>query len=198
MSKNQASKTMGTPPCQVSDYLEVAVWSDEDNCYIGSAPPLVGQSCDRSLRDVAELFRELDEIAEEHLRIYTEDGCAPPSPLEAEAYETQFIKTAGKHILRCRLLDAKQRVVSDGMFQNEGGVHEPCYMPLPRTATLSSVEQSRGVYLRFSSTLVVPIGGLEPLGNGAFKVIGHLGGALAKNVFLPSSGETRETALHLI
>jgi predicted RNase H-like HicB family nuclease len=26
-------------------YLKVVEWSDEDACYIGSAPPLLGQCC---------------------------------------------------------------------------------------------------------------------------------------------------------
>ena len=27
------------------DYLKVIEWSEEDGCYIGSAPPLIGRCC---------------------------------------------------------------------------------------------------------------------------------------------------------
>jgi predicted RNase H-like HicB family nuclease len=30
---------------QARKYLKIVEWSDEDGCYIGSAPPLIGQSC---------------------------------------------------------------------------------------------------------------------------------------------------------
>jgi len=28
-------------------YLKIVEWSDDDKCYVGSAPPLIGQSCHR-------------------------------------------------------------------------------------------------------------------------------------------------------
>jgi predicted RNase H-like HicB family nuclease len=44
-------------------YVKVVEWSDEDRCYIGSAPPLVGQSCHGDTE--AAVLKQLQEIVED-------------------------------------------------------------------------------------------------------------------------------------
>ena len=183
---------------RVADYLQVAEWSEEDGCYIGSVPPLVGPSCDGSPRDVAEIFRQLDEIAEEYFKIFEEDGFPVPSPSDAGDLGKRYVDLPGNHLLRCRVLDASQAILGDGVFQNQGDVHRPCFLPLPRAATLDAAACSQARCLRFSVDLNVPIRGLKPLSNGvSFEVLG-LQDDVDRDVASPSQADNSAKALHLI
>lgn len=51
------------------DYLKIIEWSDEDNCFIGSAPPLIGQCCDGKTE--AEVMKQLIVIVQEWIDIYS-------------------------------------------------------------------------------------------------------------------------------
>ena len=53
-------------------YAKVVVWSDEDQCFIGTCPGLVIGGCHG--HDPQEVFRELCEIADEVVAILHEDG----------------------------------------------------------------------------------------------------------------------------
>jgi len=57
-------------------YLKIVEWSEEDQCYVGSAPPLIGPCCHGD--DEADVYRELCRIVEEWIEIYEEDGRVPP------------------------------------------------------------------------------------------------------------------------
>ena len=182
---------------QTTDYLQMAVWSEHDGCYVGSAPPLTGPSCDspESPQDVAELFCKLDEIVEEYLEIFEQDGLPIPSPAEADTIGLHYLVTPGDHILRCRLLDASRSFLSDGAFQNQVGADQPCFMPLPRTVPLRSPDHLSARYLHFSETLIVPVEGLKPLSSGSFKVVGY---RIAKDESSSSLGTAVSEVAHLI
>jgi predicted RNase H-like HicB family nuclease len=53
-------------------YAKVVEWSEQDQCYIGSAPGLVigGSHGDAEV----QVFRELCEIVEEAVELYRRDG----------------------------------------------------------------------------------------------------------------------------
>lgn len=53
-------------------YVKVVEWSDEDQCYIGSAPGLIFGGCHGT--DEAKVFLELCEIVEETIALYEQDG----------------------------------------------------------------------------------------------------------------------------
>jgi len=53
-------------------YAKVIEWSEEDRCYIGSAPGLIIGGCHGN--DEVEVFRELCQIVEEAVRLYRRDG----------------------------------------------------------------------------------------------------------------------------
>ncbi len=60
-------------------YLKLVEWSEEEQCYIGSAPPLIGPCCHGD--DEAEVFRDLCRIVDEWVAIHEADGRALPEPL---------------------------------------------------------------------------------------------------------------------
>ncbi len=59
-------------------YVKVVEWSDEDNCYVGSAPGLIYAGCHGD--DEKQVFDELCQIVEEAIDLYKEDGKPLPPP----------------------------------------------------------------------------------------------------------------------
>jgi predicted RNase H-like HicB family nuclease len=59
-------------------YAKIVEWSEEDRCYVGSAPGLILGGCHGD--DERQVFDELCQIVEEAIGLYREDGKAlPPS-----------------------------------------------------------------------------------------------------------------------
>lgn len=58
-------------------YEKVVEWSEEDQCYVGSAPGLIYGGCHGSNKE--EVLAELSEIVEEAIALYAEEG--KPLPL---------------------------------------------------------------------------------------------------------------------
>ena len=57
-------------------YLKLIEWFDEDRCFIGSCPGVIGPCCHGD--DEVEVYRELCRIVEEWLEIIRrEDGMLP-------------------------------------------------------------------------------------------------------------------------
>ena len=71
-------------------YTKVVEWSDEDCCFVGSAPPLIGQCCHGP--DEAKVYAELCQIVEEWIELIEGDGKELPKPLGKEF--------SGKFVLR--------------------------------------------------------------------------------------------------
>ena len=53
-------------------YAKIVEWSDEDQCYVGSAPGLVVGGCHGD--DERRVFAELCALVEEVIALYREDG----------------------------------------------------------------------------------------------------------------------------
>jgi len=53
-------------------YAKIVEWSEEDQCFVGSAPGLVYGGCHGS--DEKEVFAELCRIVEEAIELYHEEG----------------------------------------------------------------------------------------------------------------------------
>ena len=53
-------------------YVKIVEWSEEDQCYIGSAPGLIFGGCHGD--DEKEVFDELCRVVEEAIELYRQDG----------------------------------------------------------------------------------------------------------------------------
>ena len=53
-------------------YAKIVEWSDEDGCYVGSAPGLFYGGCHGN--DEHEVFAELCQIVDETIDLYHKDG----------------------------------------------------------------------------------------------------------------------------
>ena len=63
---------------ETARYAKILEWSDEDQCYVGSAPDLIYGGCHGA--DERAVFEELCEIVEEAIALYHKDGKPlPPS-----------------------------------------------------------------------------------------------------------------------
>lgn len=59
-------------------YAKIVEWSEEDGCYVGSAPGLILGGCHGP--DQKAVFAELCEIVEEAVALYKADGKPLPAP----------------------------------------------------------------------------------------------------------------------
>ncbi|MEP7336971.1 MAG: hypothetical protein ABI977_04450 [Acidobacteriota bacterium] len=72
-------------------YLKIVEWSDEDGCFVGQCPGIIGPCCHGD--EEAQVYTELCQIVNEWIEIMKKDGKALPPP------------TAGKNIAD-KLLEA--------------------------------------------------------------------------------------------
>lgn len=59
-------------------YAKIVEWSEEDRCYVGSAPGLILGGCHGD--DEKQVFEELCRIVDEAIDLYRQDGKPLPSP----------------------------------------------------------------------------------------------------------------------
>ncbi len=59
-------------------YLKVVEWSEEDQCYIGTAPGFIYGGCHGM--DEREVYNEICDIVEEMIELCKEDGEPLPPP----------------------------------------------------------------------------------------------------------------------
>lgn len=59
-------------------YVKIIEWSEEDQCYVGSAPGLIFGGCHGD--DEKKVFEELCQIVEETVQNYRADGKPLPPP----------------------------------------------------------------------------------------------------------------------
>jgi predicted RNase H-like HicB family nuclease len=62
-------------------YVKIVEWSEEDQCYVGSAPGLILGGCHGD--DERQVFEELCQIVEEAIDLYRKDGKTLPPPTSA-------------------------------------------------------------------------------------------------------------------
>ena len=59
-------------------YIKIVEWSEEDQCFIGQCPGVVGQCCHGD--NEADVYAELCQIVDECLEIFKQDGKPLPPP----------------------------------------------------------------------------------------------------------------------
>lgn len=60
-------------------YRKLVEWNEEERCYIGRAPPLIGPCCHGE--DETKVYRDLCRIVDEWIALYEEEGRRLPEPL---------------------------------------------------------------------------------------------------------------------
>lgn len=73
-------------------YAKIVEWSDEDDCYVGSAPGLVLGGCHGD--DEKKVFEELCQIVEEAIDLYAKDGKPLPPATSGRDYANRMQSVA--------------------------------------------------------------------------------------------------------
>lgn len=60
-------------------YIKIVEWSDEDGCFVGSCPGVIGPCCHGG--DEVEVYRELCRIVDEWLEVARREDDALPRPM---------------------------------------------------------------------------------------------------------------------
>lgn len=58
-------------------YIKIVEWSDEDQCFVGQCPGIIGPCCHGT--DEAVVYRELCDIVDEWIEIIRRDGRPLPA-----------------------------------------------------------------------------------------------------------------------
>jgi predicted RNase H-like HicB family nuclease len=59
-------------------YIKIVEWSDEDGCFIGQCPGIVGPCCHGD--NETEVYAQLCQIVDEWLDVFKQDGRPLPPP----------------------------------------------------------------------------------------------------------------------
>jgi predicted HicB family RNase H-like nuclease len=74
---------------KAAHYMKIVEWSDEDGCFVGSAPPLIGPCCHG--KDEAKVYAQLCRIVEEWIAILDTDGHELPEALAGKKFSGKFV-----------------------------------------------------------------------------------------------------------
>ncbi len=69
-------------------YVKLVEWSEEDKCFVGSAPGLIYGGCHGT--DEKEVFDELCTIVDEAIILYRKDGKPLPAPTSGRDYANKL------------------------------------------------------------------------------------------------------------
>jgi len=60
-------------------YLKIVIWSEEDQCFVGQCPGIIGPCCHGE--DEIQVYAELCKIVEEWIEILKQEGESLPQPI---------------------------------------------------------------------------------------------------------------------
>jgi predicted HicB family RNase H-like nuclease len=70
-------------------FLKLVEWSDEDGCFVGSAPPLIGPCCHGD--NEIKVYQQLSEIVDEWVETLEKDGKPLPEATAGKTYSGKFL-----------------------------------------------------------------------------------------------------------
>ena len=73
-------------------YAKIVEWSEEDGCYVGSAPTLLFGGCHGP--DEKAVFDELCQIVEEAIELYKAEGKPLPPPTSGRDFANKMVDIA--------------------------------------------------------------------------------------------------------
>ena len=86
-------------------YLRVVEWSAEDQCFVGSAPPLIGRCCHGATE--VHVLRQLKRIVDSWIHLADKEGVALPTPEPAAKYSGRFLLRVPAPVHQALALRAK-------------------------------------------------------------------------------------------
>jgi predicted RNase H-like HicB family nuclease len=77
-------------------YLKIVTWSEEDQCFIGQCPGIIGPCCHGD--DEAQVYAELCQIVEEWIEILRKDDKPLPQPTATQNVTDSILNLISHHI----------------------------------------------------------------------------------------------------
>ena len=95
-------------------YLKLVEWSDQDGCFVGSAPPIIGPCCHG--RTEVEVMAQLSTIVEEWVTTLLGDGHPLPAATAGKKFSGQFVVRVAPELHKKASLRALARGESLNQF----------------------------------------------------------------------------------
>ena len=90
---------------KVSDhYIKLVEWSEEDQCYVGSAPGFIGPCCHGD--DEGKVYTQLCQIIEEWVEIHQQDGIPLPESFADKSFSGKFVIRVGEDLHKALAIKA--------------------------------------------------------------------------------------------
>ena len=112
--KTKAPLRKETPAQLARRYLKLVEWSDEDGCFVGSAPPIIGRCCHGQTE--TEVMAQLGTIVEEWIAVLQRDGHPLPASTAGKKYSGQFVVRIAPELHKKASLKALARGESLNQF----------------------------------------------------------------------------------
>ena len=81
---------------KVSKYVKIVCWSEEDQCFVGYCPGVIGPCCHGD--DEVDVYRQLCEIVEEWIEIAKRDNRTLPNPVIGIRVVDQLLNAFPKYL----------------------------------------------------------------------------------------------------
>ncbi len=85
-------------------YIKLVEWSEEDQCYVGSSPGLIGSCCHGM--DEAKVYKQLCGIVEEWVDIHQQEGLPLPESFASKSYSGKFVIRVGTELHKALAIKA--------------------------------------------------------------------------------------------
>lgn len=85
-------------------YPKLVEWSEEDQCFVGSAPGFIGPCCHG--KDETEVYKELCGIVEEWVEIHEKESIPLPKSLTEKPFSGKFVLRVGKDLHKALAIGA--------------------------------------------------------------------------------------------
>ena len=73
-------------------YLKIVEWSDEDQCFVGQCPGIIGPCCHGD--DEAQVYAELCQIVDEWIELMKKDGAPLPMATAGRNVAERLLRAA--------------------------------------------------------------------------------------------------------
>jgi predicted RNase H-like HicB family nuclease len=70
-------------------YLKIVEWSEDDNCFVGQCPGIIGPCCHGD--DEAQVYVELCQIVDEWIEIFKAEGKPLPPPTSGRNFANKLL-----------------------------------------------------------------------------------------------------------
>ena len=85
-------------------YIKLVEWSEEDQCYVGSSPGLIGPCCHGN--DEANVYKQLCHIVEEWVELHQKEGLPMPDSLISKSFSGKFVVRVGQDLHKALAIKA--------------------------------------------------------------------------------------------